>query len=227
MQNSDNRQHEIERLVRLGRERAGPPSPRQMLTAMTIDPGAWSDHAEEHIEYCRKHRLLGCHTHFGTQYVVKRRLALIKAAEVLRTIDRQAAGRPHLKPLDARAASTRLQKRAFELHLVALPKGLHTRASDAVFFLNKCDGVPAPNEKMHDDGRITLTWQERDRAARLDIDVAGEMTMTLEPNVAGPIAMNFQLWDSEDGGVLATITDWVHHDGPVPILSINQIKKAA
>jgi hypothetical protein len=213
---SDERRHEIERLVRLRRERLGPPSPRQMLTARTIDPSAWSDHAEEHVAYCGRHGLLSSQTHFGAQYIVMRRLALIKAAEVLRAIDRQAAGLPDLEPLDARAVSDRLRKKAFEMHFAARPRGVHTKADGAVFFLNGCDGIPAPSETMHDDGRVTLTWSERGRTARLNVDVTGAMTMTLEPAVVGPVAMTFRSWTREDDGILSAVTDWVHHDGPVP-----------
>lgn len=213
---TDERRWELDRLVKMGREPYGPPSPRQTVVAKTLDPWAWSDNAQEQIDYCSKHGLITSTTHFGAQYVVMRRLSLIKAAEVLRALDRQLAGLPELRRLDAQGVQKRLDAKAFDIYRKTVPRRAMSKAGYAASFMRSSNGLPAPKEKVGPEGEATLIWKERERTATLFIDLDGAMTMTLDPPVAAPMAMTFRGFDGTDDATLAAVTDWVHNDGPPP-----------
>jgi len=224
---TEERRWELKRQIRMGREPHGPPSPRQTLVARTLDPSAWGRDSQEQIDYCSKHGLLASTTHFGAQYVVMRRLSLIKAAEVLRALDRQQAGLPELGRLDARGVEKRLDAKAFEIYRTRMPRAAMSKAGYAASFMRSSDGLPAPRERTGPRGEATLTWKERGRTAELFIDVDGAMTMTLDPPVAPPMAMTFKGFDGRDDARLAVITDWIHHDGPPPRADAEPFRAAA
>lgn len=215
---SENR-FELDRLIRMGRETLGPPTPRQLLTARTLDPTAWSDHAEEHIAWCMTYGLTSSTSHFGAQYLVRRRIAAIRAAELLRRLDRQATGLPDLEPFDPQAMSTRLEKQAFALHCADHRRTVSHKAAKAVFFMKDLRGVPSPTSTMDENGSVTLAWTEDDRSATVSIDVDGAMTLSVPGCGHGPIPISFDTWRDVDGTRRITaVTDWIHFGGARPAL---------
>ncbi len=97
----EERRDEFRRLKEMGVPEVDEPTPRQMLVARHLRPHLWNEHAEEHVSWVRRHRLTNQDTYFGAQILVLRRLMLMKAAEMLRRIDRDAAGLPDLGHFDA------------------------------------------------------------------------------------------------------------------------------
>lgn len=213
---SDEKRYEIERLVAMGRERMGPPSPRQMLIARMIDASAWSEHAQEQIDWCARNGLLNSPPHFGAMHMIARRLALIKANEIIRAQKRQDAGLSDLTPLDAMALSSRLQKKAFELYRAAAPRNhvAHEPAGE-VFFLKKADGIPVPAAKVLPTGAVTLTWEQSDRTARILIGCDKKATLTFGDEERG-VDLMLHGFKTDTPRLLTMTTDWVYHDGPDP-----------
>ena len=213
---------ELERLIRIGRETLGPPSPRQLLTARMLDPAAWSVNAEEHIAWCMHHGLTSSTSHFGGQYLISRRIALIKAAELLRRLDRQATGMPDLEPFDPRAMSARLEKQAFEISRTDRRRHVTHKAARAVFSLKDAQGVPEPTPAMAEDGSVTLTWSEGGRSAIVSIDVEGNATMSIPGSDTSPLPLVFDLWRGDGARRIVAVTDWIHFDGMRPDLTPTQ-----
>lgn len=211
---SDARRYELERLVAMGFAHASDPSPRLEMTARMLEPSAWTDHAQEQIDWCTRHRMTGSPTHFGTMHMNDRRLALIRAELLLRALDRQAAGLPDLAPLDAGALSKRLGERWWEISRQDPRRHVSKKAADAVFFMKKVDGVPAPDAVMADDGSVTLTWSEDDRSAVMRIDLQGGMTMSI--GSGPPEAISFQEWKTDAPRRIAEATSWIYFEGSEP-----------
>lgn len=218
---------ELDRLAAMDRERAGPPSPRQIIAARKIDPGAWSEAADEHVGWCSRHGLLNSTTHFGALYLLRRRLSLLQAADLLRALDRHAAGMPDLPPLDARALARRLEKRWWDLCLADRRRHIPKKPVDVVFLLYSMDGIPEPKAEMDEDGRIMLTWSERGRTAALSVDLDGRTSLILSSEWAGPTPLDFGTWKTGAKRLMAAATDWVHHDGPCPRQPPRDLARAA
>lgn len=213
---TDEKRHELERLIAMGRTPCENPSDRLMITARAIDPSPWTDHAHEQIEWCRKHGLLNSVSHFGGQFVLLRRLALIQAEILLRDLDRNAAGLPVLLPFDARALSKKLEKQWWAMCRADTRRHLSKKAVDAVFLMRRVDGLPSPEAMLSEDGDVTLRWIEGGRSATIAINSDGKMSMTLDPLGYGPRELDFQGWRTEAPGEITKAVDWVHFGGPAP-----------
>ncbi len=207
---------EHERIVRNGRNPCGPPTRRQLLVARQIDPSAWSQHAEEHVSWAMRYGQTGSLSNFGGRYLVQRDVALANAFELLQRLDRQNHGLPDLEPFDARAMSTRLKKRVFELSRRHHTRYASHRAAEAVFFMKEVDGIPMPAPAMARDGSVVLTWAEEDRRAVVSIDVEGGMSLRIGNRSNDPIGITFSLWDGDGARRLIAATDWVHFRGRHP-----------
>ena len=228
----DDTRREVERLVSMGYVIPENPTPREMLAARMIDPHAWAAHAQEHVDWCKKHNLLSSPTHFGASVMKDRHLALLQAKEMLRHLDRHATGKPDLERFDARAASKVLEAEWWEITYANNAKHgsqrihITKKAVDAVFQMHRFDGIPSPQSKLENDGSVTLTWSEDDRTACIRIDQDGQSTMTIGEDYAAAIDLNVWQSPSHDPLVLA-MTDWVHFEGPHPGDLLTEIYKAA
>lgn len=211
--------HEFERLVRMGRETFGPPSPRQMLVARTIDPSAWSVNAQEHVGWAIRHGRTGRNENIGAQFLMQRRLALMQATELLRRLDRQAAGMRELPTFDAVALSNDLGGEAMKLRTADPGIAVSHHAARAVMFLKQLDGIPAPIARMAKDGSVTLEWSEGNRRATISIDAQGRMELSLSAPNAPAVEIDPITWDDAPWRLVTAATDWVHYDGPLPILA--------
>ena len=228
----DDTSREVERLVSMGYVIPENPTPREMLTARMIDPQAWLAHAQEQVDWCKKHKLLHSPTHFGASIIQARHLALLQAKETLRHLDRQAAGKPDLEYFDARAVSKALEKEWWEITYANNAKHgsqrihITKKAVDAVFRMHQFDGIPAPQNKLESDGSVTLAWSEDDRTACIRINQDGESTMTIGENYAADIDLNVWRSPSHTPLVLA-MTDWIHFEGCHPGNLLIEVCKAA
>lgn len=216
---TDATRHEFERLVRMGRETFGPPSPRQMLVARTIDPSAWSANAQEHVDWAIRYGRTGRSENIGAQFLILRRLALMQATELLRRLDRQAGGLRELPTLDAVALSSDLGGDAMNLRMADPRCGVSHHAARAVMFLKQLDGIPAPVARMAKDGSVTLEWSEGDRCATISVDTQGAMELSLSAPDAPAVEINPMTWDETPWRLVTAATDWVHYDGPLPGLA--------
>jgi hypothetical protein len=213
---TDDTRHECERLVLMGRETFGPPSPRQMLVARTLDPGSWSDHAQEQVDWSVRHGRTHWSDNFGAQFLILRRLALMRATEILRRLDRQAAGRRELPTLDALALGRTLEKRMTAIRTTDHRRQVSHKAVRIVSFLRIADGVPAPKATMGEDGSVSLVWSERGRSARVSIDAEGAVLLSLSAWDGDRVPLDPMSWSERPWRLIATATDWVHYDGPLP-----------
>lgn len=212
----DEERFEIERLVLLGREKPGPPSRMQGMIARTLNPNAWSDHAEEQIGWCDRNGLARSPTHFGAQHLISRRLALIKADDVMRALDREGRGLPALKPMDARELSKRLKAWLTSNRPKDPRKYVSWKPADQVFLMYCCDGIPEPESEIGETGEVTLTWSEGGRTARLVIDPERTLTLSIEPSL-GPTETIFLDSYRPAGRLrLGMATDWIYHGGRHP-----------
>jgi hypothetical protein len=209
-------QFEIQRLVLLGRERPGPPSRIQGIIARTINPSAWSDHSDEQIGWCDRYGRTKSQTHFGAQYLISRRLSLIKADDVMRALGREAKGLPALRRLDARELSKRLKAWLTTNRPSDPRRYVSWKPADHVFLMYCCDGIPEPAGEIGETGEVTLTWTEGSRTARLVIDLELKLTLSLEPSCKPPEVIFLE--SHRPGGRLrlGTATDWIYHGGAHP-----------
>lgn len=208
---------EFRRLKAMGIPEIDEPTPRQMLVARQMRPHLWNDHAEEHVSWVVRHRLTGQDTYFGTQILILRRLMLMKAAEMLRRLDRDAAGLPDLGHFDSAEVCAGLRAEVMTMPAVREGARICDRAADEVFGMHALDGIADPAATIADDGVVTLTWREDDRAGHLVIETDRRVTLTTtgDGDERRHLAGRLPDW-SHDGAVLHGIVEWVHHGGPRP-----------
>jgi hypothetical protein len=213
----EERRDEYRRLREMGVREVDEPTSRQMLVARAMRPHLWSEHAEEHVSWVRRHRQTGHDTYFGTQILLLRRLMLMKAADMLRRLDREAAGLPDLGHFDAAEVRDRL--RAEVRALPPRPSGsrIGDRAADAVFGMHALDGIAAPVASVANDGVVTLTWSEGGRTARLvlDMDQRATLATVQDGDERRHLVDHAPRW-SDDGATLYGAVEWVHHGGARP-----------
>lgn len=215
---NDEVHHELERLAAMGREAPEEPTDRHLLVAKLLSPSAWSASAEEHIAWCRSNNLIGSPSYFGAQHLAARKLALLRATEIIRRLERHDAGLPDLEAFDARSMSEDLRKEQFELYRAKHPRDhVYHEPAGQVFFLKTVDGIPKPASRMAPDGEVTLTWREDDREAHLHITRDKAVTMTIGTQGGEPIALDVHRWrDRRTPMLIAAVTDWIHFSGPDP-----------
>lgn len=216
--NHDDTCHELERLAAMGRQAPENPTDRELLVARILAPWAWSSHAQEQIDWCRKNGLAGSPSHFGAHHLAARRLAVLRAQEIIRRLERHDAGLPDLEAFDAHAMSADLGKEQFQLHLNRAPRDYvsHQPAKE-VFFLKMVDGIPRPSTRMDPTGAVTLTWREEDREAQVHIACDKTTTMTIGAQGGDPILLDMHAWRaSRTPTLIAATTDWIYFGGPYP-----------
>ena len=211
----DEKKNELDRLTSIGLETYGPETPRELLTAKMIAPQAWSDNAQAHIDYCHKQYLLQSSTHQGAIFLSRRRLAVIHAKQLLKNLDRQAAGKKDLKPLSAMSLSNKLQDDLFKRYTKGkIRQHPSDKGANAVFFLKCSDGIPEPKANLDDDGAVVLTWQEEQRKVVIEADTYGRTTITIGDQKSQQI--EFKEWDNKADRLLVSATNWVYFGGACP-----------
>ena len=214
----DDQRRELERLLAMGRPLITKPSKRHLVVAKQLHPTAWSAGAEEHIAWGKRYKVAESTQYFSGQYLLIRKLALIQADNLLRLLDRQAAGKRDLDLLDAQALSKALEKICWDFHMADTRRGTSIAAARAVFFLKSVNGIPSPEAKVTENGEITLTWTEDDRQAIIAIDRRGNMTLALSPFAAAPLPITFKSYRNDADAQLAAVTDWIYFGAAKPEL---------
>lgn len=223
MSDKTDNHYELERLINLGCTIPENPTSRELLIASMLDPSAWTKTSSEHIEWCRKNSLLHSHSHFGARFMRDRQLSLIKASQMIRYLERHDAGKPEIKPFDAREASKALHELMEEARLInekkRPPDRIHItfKSVRAVEFMSCLNDIPAPHMEVFPNGNIELTWSEDGKSVRMMIDNSGALTLKVTPGPDDPFPICLDSWkrDNDIPHILA-LTDWVYFNESYP-----------
>ncbi|MAM83291.1 MAG: hypothetical protein CL472_01245 [Acidobacteria bacterium] len=222
--------YELERLLALGHTIPKNPTSRELLIASLLDPSAWSVTSSEHIEWCRKNSLLHSYSHFGARFMRDRQLSLIKAIQMIRHLERHDAGKPEIKPFNAREASNALRKLMEEVRLENEKKRPADRVNitfkpvDSVRLMSCLNDIPAPAMEVFPNGNVELTWSEDGKSVRMMIENLGELTLKVTPGPNDPFPICLDSWKKDtDIPLILALTDWVYFNEPYPIQMMDNL----
>ena len=159
------------------RELHGPPTERQHLLALMLDPAAWTPSAQEHVDWAARHGRMHPSLSFGGQYACRRTIAMARAAEMLDALDRLADGRPQVERHDHRSFCDALQK---EHPYDREGRTARSKAIGNMRMLRCLDGHPAPRVAELAEG-YELRWTLRQGEAVIEVDAGYDVRGRLEP----------------------------------------------